>query len=341
MTKTRAAHAGIDEMTTCSGVRPATIAERGIDDPAAAGAILALPHPADRSRTVRWTGEAFDVDGKPVRVLAFPVTLSGWTDELTQLHEDVGRSEHFIDVASRIHSVEEVVRTAGPVRSMIVEIGCSSGLLLRQLVTRLPEHVFLGADYTYGTLETLGKRLPAVPLVQFDLTRCPLPDAFADVVVLLNVLEHIEDDEAAIAELFRIVRPGGAVVIELPANASLFDVYDRVLMHHRRYDMAALLASLRKAGFTVERRTHLGFLLYPLFYLSKRLNQLRYPAGSDIDERAVVARMIAATRKSSRLLGFVMACERKMGSWISFPFGIRCLVTCRKRHEEPSRPGQC
>jgi SAM-dependent methyltransferase len=309
-----------DEMTTDRDIQPETVA----------GAALLLPHPTDRSRMVRWTGNAFDVDGEPVRVLSFAVTPSGWTEELTRLHEDAGGSDHFIDIASRAHAVDEATRIAGPAPSMIVEIGCSSGFLLRDLMARLSDHFFLGADYTHETLETLGKQLPAVPLVQFDLTHCPLPDAFADVVVLLNVLEHIEDDEAAIAELFRIVRPGGSVIIEVPASSSLFDVYDRVLLHHRRYDMSALLARLRKAGFRVERKSHLGFLLYPAFYLSKRLNQLRYRAGSGIDEQAVISRMIKATRESSRLLGFVMRCERMMRRYMYLPFGIRCLVTCRK-----------
>jgi SAM-dependent methyltransferase len=291
---------------------------------------LLLPHPTDHSRMVRWTGKAFDVDGKPVRVLAFAVTPSGWTEELTRLHEDAGGSDHFIDIASRTHAIDEVMRVAGPASSMIVEIGCSSGFLLRDLMTRLPGHFFLGADYTYGTLETLGAHLAAVPLVQFDLTHCPLPDAFADVVVLLNVLEHIEDDEAAIVELFRIVRPGGSVIIEVPAVSSLFDVYDRVLLHHRRYDMSTLLTRLQKAGFRIERKSHLGFLLYPAFYISKRLNQLRYRDDSGIDEQVVVARMIAATRRTSRLLGFLMTCERAMRRYMYLPFGIRCLVTCRK-----------
>ena len=115
-------------MTHGSDVQPAIAAARSVGNPGAARALV-LPHPSDRSRTVRWTGEAFDVDGKPVRVLAFTVTASGWTDDLTRLHEDVGGSEHFIDVASRNHAVEEVVRTAGPARSVIVEIGCSSGFL--------------------------------------------------------------------------------------------------------------------------------------------------------------------------------------------------------------------
>ena len=309
------------------------------DEPARrTGPDLVLPHPAHRSRMVRWTGKAFDVDGKPVRVLAFAVTPSGWTEELTRLHEDAGGSDHLIDIASRTHAIDEVARVAGSTSSMIVEIGCSSGLLLRDLMTRLPGHFFVGADYTYGTLETLGTHLPAVPLVQFDLTHCPLPAAFADVVVLLNVLEHIADDKAAIAELFRIVRPGGSVIIEVPAGSSLFDVYDRVLLHHRRYDMSALLARLQKAGFRIERKSHLGFLLYPAFYFSKRLNQLRYRADSGVDEQALISRMIRATRQPSRLLGFIMTCERAMRRYMYLPFGIRCLVTCRKAPDADGFP---
>src|SRR5262245_15281303 len=176
-------------MTPDSDIRPIAAATQSANNPTSAGAGLLLPHPTDRSRTVRWTGNSFDVDGKPVRVLAFAVAPSGWTEDLTRLHEDVGGSDHFIDIASRGHAVEEVVRGAGPAPSVIVEIGCSSGFLLRERMARLPGHVFLDADYTYGSLETLGRHLPSVPLVQFDLTRCPLPDAFADVVVVLNVLE--------------------------------------------------------------------------------------------------------------------------------------------------------
>jgi SAM-dependent methyltransferase len=318
-----------------------TAAAPSVSRPDPIGAALLLPHPTDRSRTVRWTGEAFDVDGEPVRVLAFAVAPSGWTEELTRLHEDLGGSDHFIDVASRAHAVEEAVRSVGSALSIIVEIGCSSGFLLRELMARLPGHVFLGADYTHGTLKTLGRQLPSVPLLQFDLACCPLPDAFADVIILLNVLEHIEHDQAAIAELFRIVRPGGVVIIEVPAGSSLFDVYDRVLMHHRRYDMTMLLARLRKAGFRIERKSYLGCLLYPAFYLSKRLNQLRYPAGSHIDEQALVSRLIAATGRSNRLLGFVMACERLMRRYISFPFGIRCLVTCRKAQVPERHKSEC
>jgi SAM-dependent methyltransferase len=289
-----------------------------------------LPHPTMSSRAVAWTGQAFDYDGRPVRVLAYDVLPSGWTEELTELHEQTGGSQHFIDIASRRYACDEVLRCITHPSSIVLEIGCSSGFLLKELIETLPGHCVVGADYTIGTLEALGRQLPGVPLVQFDLTRCPLADDFADVVVLLNVLEHIGDDEAAMTQLFRIVKPGGAVIIELPAEPSLFDVYDRVLLHHRRYTMRSLTAALERHGFVVERRSHLGFILYPLFYLAKRLNQLRYPTGRDIDEKRLVAGMIATTRKSSALMNFVMRCEHVLRRHFYLPLGIRCLVTCRR-----------
>ena len=73
-------------------------------------------------------------------------------------------------------------------------------------------------------------------------------------------------------------------------------------MHFRRYDMPQLIDLLRRTGFTIERRSHLGFFLFPPFYLSKRLNQMRYRAGQDIDEQALVTHMIMNTARSSPLM---------------------------------------
>lgn len=291
---------------------------------------LSLPDPADLTRAAVWNGEEFLMDGRRERVLSYDVAPSGWSDELTQLHEETGGSDHFIDVASREHAVAEIARCIRHDQSRIVEIGSSSGFLLADISRRLPQQFLIGTDYTGGTLRALAPRAPGIPLIQFDLTRCPLPDDFADIFVLLNVLEHIDDHESAIRHLFRVTRPGGAVIIEVPAGSSLFDIYDRVLMHRRRYDMANLIATLEQAGFTIDRQSHLGFFLYPAFYLSKRLNQMRYPKGAAVKEQQIVVNMIAATKKSSPLLGSIMKVERALRPHVYYPFGIRCLVTCRK-----------
>jgi SAM-dependent methyltransferase len=291
---------------------------------------LKFPHPKDKSRSIPWSNGAFDYDGGRVRVLSYEVAHSGWTNELTLLHERTGGSNHFIDLASRRYACAEVRRCTGHPASTVLEIGCSSGFLLRELIRELPGHCIFGADYTFESLEVLGRQMPDVPLLQLDLTRCPLPDEFVDVVVLLNVLEHICDDKIATAELFRIVRPGGAVIIEVPAGPSLFDVYDRVLLHQRRYAMSGLTAMVERQGFVVERRSHLGAILFPAFYLTKKLNQLRYPMGCVIDEQQLVAGMIRATHNKSAFMNLVMALEQALGSVVYLPFGIRCLVTCRK-----------
>ena len=214
--------------------------------------------------------------------------------------------------------------------STILEIGVSSGFLLSRLATARSEHLVFGADYTLETLQAVASKLPQMPLARFDLTRCPLRDGTVDVVVLNNVLEHIEDHKAALSHLFRIVRPGGAIVLEVPAGPKLYDVYDRVLMHHRRYAMRDLIGLMELAGFAVERRSHLGFFLYPGFYLAKRINQIRYSTRPRSDDRQLVEHMIAATRKRSALMSVVMRFEAMLRPYLYLPFGIRCLLTCRR-----------
>jgi SAM-dependent methyltransferase len=289
-----------------------------------------LPHPTDSGRNVAWTGDAFELDGKPARILVYEVSPSGWTDELTHLHEEIGGDDHFMDVASRAHTLSEVARCTDPAGSTILEIGVSSGFLLSKLAMQGTKHRVFGADYTLETLQTLGPKLPQMPLVRFDLTHCPLRDGTVDVVVLSNVLEHVGDHAAASMHLFRIVRPGGAVIVEVPAGPKLYDVYDRVLMHHRRYAMRQLTELMESAGFVIERRSHLGFFLYPAFYLAKRLNQLRYAKHDACNDQRLVEDMIAATRKRSAAMSALMRFEAALRPHVYFPFGIRCLLTCRR-----------
>jgi SAM-dependent methyltransferase len=292
---------------------------------------MAFPHPTAPGSLAKWTGEAFDLGNDRVRVLAYDVSPSGWTDELTRMHENAGGSDHFIDVASRAHALAEAERSAGRAPSVILEVGVSSGFLLSELKARLPSHIVIGADYTRDTLEALGARLGQVPLIQFDLTRCPLPSAFADVVIAINVLEHISDHEAALAELFRILRPHGTLIVEVPAGAALFDVYDRALMHFRRYDMPELITLLDRTGFIIERKSHLGFFLFPAFYISKRLNQLRYSAKDEASAQDIAARQIAGTKKTGALGRLLLRLEESLRPYLPYPVGVRCLVTAFKR----------
>jgi SAM-dependent methyltransferase len=274
-----------------------------------------------------WTGNGFDVGGQQVSLLSYGVGASGWTDDLTNLHEGAAAGgAHPVDTASRRHAVRELQKHLPSGHGVVLEVGCSSGYLLRDMVRDLPGAFVIGADYVRGPLESLVRSLAGVPVLQFDLQECPLPDASLDAVVLLNVLEHIEDDVRAVRQLFRILKPGGVAVVEVPAGPDLFDVYDKTLMHFRRYDLKGAASMFGDAGFRVLKASHLGFFVYPGFWAVKK--KRRWFASAE-DGPRLVADDIKNTG-SSVLLSSLMKLELALGQKISFPVGIRCLLTCRK-----------
>ncbi len=293
------------------------------------------PVPPGASGPPTWTGHGFRVGREVVPVLSFPPSRSGWTDELTAFHEENAGPDHFIDRASRGHAVRQVRRHATGAGPVVLEVGCSSGFLLRDLKQALPDALLIGSDCVREPLDQLARSLPGVPLLQFDLVHCPLPSTSMDVVVLLNVLEHIADDRGALRQVFRILKPGGAAIIEVPAGPDLYDVYDRLLLHHRRYTLAGLRAVLGQEGFTVAHASSLGALLYPGFWCVKRRNQ-RYLAAPEAVQREMVARSIRATARN-RLLEGVMWLEDRLRAVLPLPVGIRCLATCVKPRDEPRR----
>jgi SAM-dependent methyltransferase len=222
-----------------------------------------------------------------------------------------------------------VARHASEPSPVILDIGCSSGFLLADLRAAFPGALAMGADVVLGPLLNLARSTPDIPLLHFDLTRCPLPDNSLDVAVLLNVLEHIEDDALAVRQLYRILKPGGIAVIEVPAGPELFDIYDELLMHYRRYKLPGLRQIFLDSQFTILRQSHLGFFLYPGFFLVK---QFRRKKRSDISEAEIpnlVRQNINRTGKNP-FFHALMWLELTMGKVISYPFGIRCLLTVQK-----------
>jgi SAM-dependent methyltransferase len=286
------------------------------------------PAPPGAAAAPVWAGDGFRVGGRQVSVLGYTVGNSGWTDDLTAFHEDNAGSDHFIDRASRRHALDQVRRHARGPAPVVLEVGCSSGFFLEEVRREMPHAFVIGADFVGGPLRALAERRPDLPLLQFDLTRCPLADGCVDVVVLLNVLEHIGDDAAAVREAARILRPGGAVVIEVPAGPHLYDVYDKVLMHYRRYELGGLRRLLQECGLSVALASSLGSFLYPAFWYVKRKNR-RFLSAPAEEQRRIVAGAIRKTGRN-RLCEAVMGVEAAMRRCVPLPFGIRCLATAVK-----------
>src|SRR5262249_56364728 len=83
-----------------------------------------------------------------------------------------------------------------PSQAVLLEAGCSSGYLLRELVVDWPDSLLIGSDFIEGPLQRLAVQRPTLPLLRFDLVKCPLPSASVAAVGLLNGLEHIQSRRA-------------------------------------------------------------------------------------------------------------------------------------------------
>ncbi len=247
---------------------------------------------------------------------------------MTTFHEDTAGDKHYIDIASRKGALEALSKRVDIEDTVIIDIGCSSGFMLRALRDKFPRATLIGADYIGSPLQLLAASLPGIPFLQFNLVSCPLFSNSVDAVILLNVLEHIEDDFAAMQQVFRILKPGGVLVIEVPAGPRLFDIYDKQLMHFRRYTMKSLCGSLQRAGFHIEEHSHLGFFVYPAFAMVKKRNQ-RHMDCSDEVQKQMIARNISRARTNPLIMA-IMRIEEALRPYVHYPVGIRCLVTCRK-----------
>ena len=298
-----------------------------------AGISQKIPLTPSCERVASWTGRSFLIDGVEQHVLRFPVGQSGWNERLTSLHEaEAGEGAHYIDVASRRHALAEILRvTRGDRAPTVLEIGVSSGYMLRDIKFAIPDVRLLGADYVGGRLDQLAEAFPDTCFLQFDLTDCPLPDNFLDVVVALNVLEHIENDNGAAEQIARVLVPGGRAIIEVPAGPELYDSYDRELMHFRRYRMPELVRVLTAAGLRIETQSHLGFFLYPAFWIAKKLSRAQSMQRTSAETRSnAVSAGIGLSTAFGAAGHMLMTAEAFFRQRIPMPFGIRCLITARK-----------
>jgi SAM-dependent methyltransferase len=275
----------------------------------------------------RWNGRGFEVGPQTRRILSYEVASSHWSDDLTSLHEAEAGRDHPIDLASRRMAVASMTKLQATA-PVILDAGCSSGFLLEELRQAMPSAFLIGADYLRGPLENLARRVQDIPILQFDLRRCPLPDGCLDGITCLNVLEHIDQDETALREIWRILKPGGIAHVEVPAGPSLYDIYDEHLMHHRRYRLEDLKLLARRAGFSISNSTHLGALVFPAFWWVKRSNRRKLSLPAE-EKARIVAGQIRATRASMPFAALIKL-ELLLGRHLRYPWGIRCVVVLRK-----------
>lgn len=293
-----------------------------------------FPIPPGYTEEPLWIKDCFRIGSKKYSILKYTKCDAGWDSNLTDFHEkEAEDGSHYIDRASRFHACTELKKIMNSANSVILEVGSSSGYLLREIKTSFPASFLIGSDCIPEPLEKIAQKKLDIPLIQFDLANCPLPDNCVDIVIALNVLEHIEDDIGALQHLYRILKPGGYAIIEVPANQELYDFYDEQLKHFRRYALCDLKKLTYYAGFTVCSASHLGFFIYPGFKYIKHRNK-QNKLGTDSQKQMCMKNQIQLGGQIiNNLFYLLMRIELALGKYIQYPIGIRCLFLLRKKIE--------
>ena len=161
------------------------------------------------------------------------------------------------------------LRTHFPTAQRLLEVGCGTGFVLRGIKQAFPKLELAGSELFLEGLVFARTRLPEVPLYQMDGARIPFAAEF-DVVGAFDVLEHIEEDQAVLGQLFQAVKPGGGLLLTVPQHPSLWSEADVRACHQRRYTRQELVRKVESAGFQTQRVTSFVTLLLPLMWASRR-----------------------------------------------------------------------
>ncbi|MBI4355024.1 MAG: class I SAM-dependent methyltransferase [Candidatus Omnitrophica bacterium] len=227
---------------------------------------------------------------------------------------------HWWFVARR-RLLASVIRTlVVPTESPVLDIGTSTGSNLR-LLQDLGYRNVVGVDTSdtairYCTDKGFGS------VRHGDMRQLPFERGRFQLILATDVLEHIDDDLGALAELTRVLAPGGTAIVTVPAFPCLWGLQDDVAHHKRRYRMKPFAARLRAAGLSCREQFHFNYLLFGPIWLARRL--IRLFRISVMSENQINARWL------NRFLTTIFTFDVWSARWLRPPFGVSILAVAHK-----------
>jgi SAM-dependent methyltransferase len=252
---------------------------------------------------------------------ALPSVNVAGMDAKTYAVEAETEETHWWFVGRRHLFAREISRLKLAKSAAVLDIGTSTGSNLRLLAD-------LGFVRTSG-IEVSEDALRYCRAKGFlrlccgDVLDLPFLGASFDLVLATDILEHVDDDQRAIGEIARVLRPGGRALITVPAFPSLWGLQDRVARHRRRYRMGELRERLLAGGLAIDHAYHMNFLLFVPIWAARRLIDL---LGAKIDSEARINSPLL-----NRVLRGVFGADIALAPYLRPPFGVSILAMAYKR----------
>jgi SAM-dependent methyltransferase len=155
-----------------------------------------------------------------------------------------------------------------PGSNKFLEIGCGTGFVLSGIRQTFPKLILSASDVLIRGLAYAHQRLPDVSFFQMDARNIPFEAEF-DIIGAFDVLEHIEEDELVLSQIYQATQPGGGIILTVPQHPFLWSPLDEYSHHKRRYTRPGLVKKVSRAGFKLIRVTSFISLLLPLLWLSR------------------------------------------------------------------------
>src|SRR5690348_5265845 len=208
--------------------------------------------------------------------------------------------------------------------SRILEMGCSGGLLMQEFRNQGLTQV-TGIDISSDAIALC--RSAGLDAQVMDAQQLELPDASFDLVIASDVLEHLTDEARAFQEWKRVLKPGGLLIVFVPAFMLLWSEHDVSNKHYRRYRRKQLVKLLESNGFTIQRSSYWNITLFMpiagIRLLRRVLPRFADPkANGDLVEPPKIANALLA--------GLLHAENRMLRRGLNWPFGVSVFVLARK-----------
>lgn len=205
-------------------------------------------------------------------------------------------------------------------RLRICELGCGTGGNLAAVADR---HDVVGVECSREALAFARQRLGDRVMQGSLPDEVALPDSSFDVVLLTDVLEHIEDDARSAATALRLLRPGGIVVATVPAYQWLYSPRDKAHHHFRRYSKGRFRALWAVVDCRTVLVSHYNTLLFAPAAAARLASKLRSPGASAGD-------LVVPPRVFNNFFARLMGSERNLLARMPMPFGLSLVAVVQK-----------
>lgn len=227
---------------------------------------------------------------------------------------------HWWFVCRRELFAREISRLGLKPDARILDIGTSTGTNLRMLHD-IGFTNFIGVDQSQDAADFCqSKGLGRVTIG--DVCDLPYPDGHFELVLATDIVEHVDQDDLAVKEIYRVLKPGGRILMTVPAFNCLWGLQDDNSHHKRRYHLHDFTGLLTSAGFVVERAYYFNFLLFLPIWIARRLIRVFKVKLKSENE--------IGGSKLNWLLKKIFRLDCLLAPSLRIPFGVSLLTIARR-----------